>query len=137
MNILCKNLLQHCECSTSLMCVNLNFSCLFISFTSFLIKDAVIYSLSRMLGSNLRVLDLTSCINITDLSVRAIANYLPSLLVLRLGWCKEISDWGLLGMVEPTDCEAKDKLVRFPVLGNKSTVTNILFYNVSFNDSHL
>nr|XP_055049016.1 uncharacterized protein fbxl9 isoform X2 [Misgurnus anguillicaudatus] len=75
------------------------------------IKDAVIYSLSRMLGSNLKVLDLTSCVNITDLSVQAIANYLPSLLMLRLAWCKEISDWGLLGMVEPTkDCEAKDKL---------------------------
>ncbi|XP_051978877.1 F-box/LRR-repeat protein 2-like isoform X1 [Xyrauchen texanus] len=74
------------------------------------IRDAVIYSLTQLLGSNLKKLDLTSCVYLTDLSVRAIATYLPALVVLRLGWCKEISDWGLLGMVEPTkDCEPRDK----------------------------
>ncbi|XP_051975884.1 uncharacterized protein LOC127638406 isoform X3 [Xyrauchen texanus] len=74
------------------------------------IGDSVIYSLTQLLGSNLRELDLTSCICLTDLSVHAIATYLPGLVVLRLGWCKEISDWGLLGMVEPTKhCEPRDK----------------------------
>ncbi|XP_056596703.1 uncharacterized protein fbxl9 isoform X3 [Triplophysa dalaica] len=74
------------------------------------IRDSVMYSLSELLGCNLKVLDLTSCVYLTDLSVRAIATYLPALVVLRLGCCKEISDWGLLGMVEPNkDCESKDK----------------------------
>lgn len=84
--------------------------------TSFLEQDSVMYSLSQLLGSDLKVLDLTSCVYLTDLSVRAIATYLPALVVLRLGWCKEISDWGLLGMVEPTkDCEPRDKEVEFCV----------------------
>ncbi|XP_067291986.1 F-box/LRR-repeat protein 14 isoform X3 [Pseudorasbora parva] len=74
------------------------------------IRDAVMFSLTQLLGSKLRKLDLTSCAYLTDLSVHAIANYLPALVVLRLGWCKEISDWGLLGMVEPTkNCEPSDK----------------------------
>ncbi|XP_058623286.1 F-box/LRR-repeat protein 20 isoform X2 [Onychostoma macrolepis] len=74
------------------------------------IRDTVMFSLTQLLGRNLRELDLTSCVYLTDLSVRAIATYLPALVVLRLGWCKEISDWGLLGMVEPTkDCEPRDK----------------------------
>uniref|UniRef100_A0AAY4DVC5 F-box domain-containing protein n=1 Tax=Denticeps clupeoides TaxID=299321 RepID=A0AAY4DVC5_9TELE len=67
-----------------------------------------IFSMAQLLGSSLRVLDLTSCVYLTDLSVRAIATYLPGLLVLRLGWCKEVTDWGLLGIVEPTkDCEPR------------------------------
>ncbi|XP_062402623.1 uncharacterized protein fbxl9 isoform X1 [Sardina pilchardus] len=70
------------------------------------IRDIAIFSLSQLLGLSLRVLDLTSCVYLTDLSVRSIATYMPGLLVLRLGWCKEITDWGLLGMVEPTkECE--------------------------------
>ncbi|XP_048015084.1 F-box/LRR-repeat protein 3 isoform X2 [Megalobrama amblycephala] len=74
------------------------------------IRDTAIFSLAQLLGSNLRKLDLTSCVYLTDISVRAIATYLPALVVLRLGWCKEISDWGLLGMVEPTkNCEPRDK----------------------------
>ncbi|KAK2867170.1 hypothetical protein QQF64_022850 [Cirrhinus molitorella] len=74
------------------------------------IRDAVMFSLTQLLGRNLRELDLTSCVYLTDLSVRAIATYQPALVVLRLSWCKEISDWGLLGMVEPTkDCEPRDK----------------------------
>ncbi|XP_059392405.1 F-box/LRR-repeat protein 20-like [Carassius carassius] len=74
------------------------------------IKDTVMFSLTQLLGCNLRELDLTSCVCLTDLSVCAITTYLPVLVVLRLGWCKEISDWGLLGMVEPTkDCEPRDK----------------------------
>ncbi|XP_051740736.1 F-box/LRR-repeat protein 14 isoform X2 [Ctenopharyngodon idella] len=74
------------------------------------IRDTAMFSLTQLLGSNLRKLDLTSCVYLTDISVRAIATYLPALVVLRLGWCKEISDWGLLGMVEPTkNCEPRDK----------------------------
>ncbi|XP_035274641.1 dynein regulatory complex subunit 6 [Anguilla anguilla] len=66
------------------------------------VKDLTVFSLAQLLGPSLRVLDLTSCPYLTDLSVRAIATYLPGLVVLRLGWCKEITDWGMLGMVEPT-----------------------------------
>ncbi|XP_026094507.1 F-box/LRR-repeat protein 3 [Carassius auratus] len=74
------------------------------------IRDAVMFSLTQLLSRNLRELDLTSCVCLTDLSVHAIATYLPALVVLRLGWCKEISDWGLLGMVEPTKvCDPRDK----------------------------
>ncbi|KAL0968543.1 hypothetical protein UPYG_G00268210 [Umbra pygmaea] len=65
------------------------------------IRDLAVFSLAQLLGSSLRELDLTSCVYLTDLSVRAIATYLPGLAVLRLGWCKEITDWGLLGMEEP------------------------------------
>lgn len=70
------------------------------------IRDLAVFSLAQLLGTSLRKLDLTSCVYLTDLSVRAIATYLQGLVVLRLGWCKEVSDWGLLGMVEPTkECE--------------------------------
>uniref|UniRef100_A0A672Y6V9 F-box domain-containing protein n=2 Tax=Sphaeramia orbicularis TaxID=375764 RepID=A0A672Y6V9_9TELE len=66
------------------------------------IRDLAVFSLTQLLGDTLRELDLTSCVNVTDLSVRAIATYLHRLVVLRLGWCKEITDWGLLGMVVAT-----------------------------------
>ncbi|KAG9352538.1 hypothetical protein JZ751_020952 [Albula glossodonta] len=66
------------------------------------IKDLTVFSLAQLLGSSLHVLDLTSCQYLTDLSVRSITSYLPGLVVLRLGRCKEITDWGMLGMVEPT-----------------------------------
>lgn len=85
---------------------------LFLLTPSVLKQDTVMFSLTQLLGRNLRKLDLTSCVYLTDLSVHAIVNYLPALLVLRLGWCKEISDWGLLGMLEPTkNCEPRDKEV--------------------------
>ncbi|XP_066504726.1 uncharacterized protein fbxl9 [Hoplias malabaricus] len=67
------------------------------------IRDAAVYSLAQLLGCSLRELDLMSCVYLTDLSVRAIASFLPGLLVLKLGWCKEITDWGLLGIVQPTN----------------------------------
>lgn len=74
------------------------------------IRDSVVFSLAQLLGVHLRELDLSSCVYLTDLSVRAIATFLPALLVLRLGWCKEISDWGLLGMTEPTKhCQPSDR----------------------------
>lgn len=69
------------------------------------IKDLAVFSLTQLLGDTLRELDLTSCVNVTDLSVRSIATYLQRLVVLRLGWCKEVTDWGLLGIVETTECE--------------------------------
>ncbi|TMS05557.1 F-box/LRR-repeat protein 2 [Larimichthys crocea] len=76
------------------------------------------FSLSpSFLGILCHELDLTSCVNVTDLSVRSIATYLQKLVVLRLGWCKEVTDWGLLGMVETTKCdldhETGDKGPRF------------------------
>ncbi|XP_051917664.1 F-box/LRR-repeat protein 2 [Hippocampus zosterae] len=80
-------------------------------------RDEAVFSLTQVLGSSLRELDLTSCVNVTDLSVRAIATYLQGLVVLRLGWCKEVTDWGLLGMVEASVCvldeDKEDKGPRF------------------------
>ncbi|XP_061630977.1 uncharacterized protein fbxl9 isoform X2 [Phyllopteryx taeniolatus] len=72
-------------------------------------RDEAVFSLTQLLGTALRELDLTSCVNVTDLSVRAIATYLRGLVVLRLGWCKEVTDWGLLGMVETSTCELDEE----------------------------
>lgn len=65
--------------------------------------------LAQLLTSSLKELDLTSCFSLTDSSVHAIASYLPGLRVLRLGWCKMITDWGLLGMEEPRDDQDPSK----------------------------
>ncbi|KAM9854037.1 uncharacterized protein fbxl9 [Aulostomus maculatus] len=73
------------------------------------IRDMAVFSLTQLLGNTLRELDLTSCVNVTDLSVCAIATYLQGLVVLRLGWCKYITDWGLLGMVQTDTCEAAEE----------------------------
>ncbi|KAI5617276.1 F-box/LRR-repeat protein 2 isoform X1 [Silurus asotus] len=62
-----------------------------------------VHSLARLLTSSLKELDLTSCDVLTDSSVHAISYYLAGLRVLRLGSCKLITDWGLLGMTEPGD----------------------------------
>ncbi|XP_043937362.1 leucine-rich repeat-containing protein 29 isoform X2 [Protopterus annectens] len=78
-----------------------------------LLKDSTVFSLAKLFGTSLRLLDLTSCLSITDISIRAIIFYLNNLTVLRLGWCKEITDWGLLGMQDPNEehCpETKDDL---------------------------
>ncbi|XP_071092180.1 F-box/LRR-repeat protein 14-like [Haliotis cracherodii] len=48
-------------------------------------------------------LDLGSLFNITDISVHAIAKRLKYLRFLRLAWCKELSDKGLLGLDELDD----------------------------------
>nr|XP_043872138.1 dynein regulatory complex subunit 6 isoform X2 [Solea senegalensis] len=74
------------------------------------IRDLALYSLAQFLGDTLCELDLTSCVNLTDLSVCAIATYLQRLVVLRLGWCKEVTDWGLLGMVERIQYELDNKM---------------------------
>uniref|UniRef100_A0A4W6DCI0 F-box and leucine rich repeat protein n=1 Tax=Lates calcarifer TaxID=8187 RepID=A0A4W6DCI0_LATCA len=87
------------------------------SFSLLSLQDLAVFSLAQLLGDTLCELDLTSCVNVTDLSVCAIATYLQKLVVLRLGWCKEVTDWGLLGMVETTKCvpdeEMGDKGPRF------------------------
>ncbi|XP_072290465.1 uncharacterized protein fbxl9 [Eucyclogobius newberryi] len=61
-------------------------------------RDLAVFSLVQLFGATLRELDLTSCTNVTDLSVRALITFSPGLKVLRLGWCKEVTDFGLLGM---------------------------------------
>ncbi|XP_017329747.1 F-box/LRR-repeat protein 2 isoform X1 [Ictalurus punctatus] len=68
-----------------------------------------ICSLAQLLTSSLKELDLTSCVVLKDSSVRAIASYLPGLQVLCLGSCKLITDWGLLGMEEPSDGKEHSK----------------------------
>ena len=68
-------------------------------------------SLAQLLRDTLCELDLTSCVNVTDLSVCSIATYLHRLTVLRLGWCKQITDWGLLGIVETTKCDPEQEMV--------------------------
>lgn len=103
-------------------------------------QDLAVFSLAQLLGDTLCELDLTSCVNVTDLSVCAIATYLQRLVVLRLGWCKEVTDWGLLGMVETTKCEPDEETVRmtdFPftlklivfVVKGVRTVT-VMFYSL-------
>ncbi|XP_028263466.1 F-box/LRR-repeat protein 14 [Parambassis ranga] len=90
------------------------------------IKDLAVFSLTQLLGDTLRELDLTSCINVTDLSVSAISTYLHKLEVLRLGWCKEVTDWGLLGMVQTTDCETEEEM------GDKGPRFTRTFGNMGF-----
>jgi hypothetical protein len=48
------------------------------------------------------VLDISSC-GITDRAIHYISKYLTNLRVLRLAWCKDISDNGLLGKVDIND----------------------------------
>lgn len=70
------------------------------------------FSFTQLLGDTLRELDLTSCVNLSDLSVCSIATHLQKLVVLRLARCKEITDWGLLGMVEATKNNTDQEMVR-------------------------
>ncbi|KAM8751968.1 uncharacterized protein fbxl9 [Acanthopagrus schlegelii] len=90
------------------------------------IRDLEVFSLTQLLGDTLRELDLTSCVNVTDLSVRSIATYLHRLVVLRLGWCKEVTDWGLLGMVETTKCDPDNET------GDKGPKFTRTFGNMGF-----
>ncbi|XP_035387977.1 F-box/LRR-repeat protein 2 [Electrophorus electricus] len=78
------------------------------------LRDATVYSLAQLLGSGLRELDLTSCVCLTDLSVHAIASFLPGLQVLRLAYCKEITDWGLLGLLEPARSDGLTRDMSMP-----------------------
>lgn len=58
-------------------------------------------SMIPALGLSLRVLDLSSCVALTNRTLQAICTYLTHLSVLRLAWCRELCDWGLLGLEEP------------------------------------
>lgn len=67
------------------------------------LKDASVFSMIPVLGQSLRVLDLSSCVALTNQTLQAICTYLTHLSVLRLAWCKELCDWGLLGLREPSE----------------------------------
>lgn len=60
-------------------------------------------SLISILGPSLRVLDLSSCVALTSRTVQAICAHLSHLSVLRLAWCKELRDWGLMGLEDPSE----------------------------------
>ncbi|KAM7332523.1 hypothetical protein ACRRTK_009231 [Alexandromys fortis] len=65
--------------------------------------DASVLSMIPALGPSLKVLDLSSCVALTNQTMQAICTYLIHLSVLRLAWCKELQDWGLLGLKEPSE----------------------------------
>lgn len=71
-------------------------------------------SLIPLLGPSRRVLDLSSCVGLTNRTLQAICTYLTHLSVLRLAWCKELRDWGLLGLGEPSEEPAQGPQVRDP-----------------------
>uniref|UniRef100_A0A3Q2P7C1 F-box and leucine rich repeat protein n=1 Tax=Fundulus heteroclitus TaxID=8078 RepID=A0A3Q2P7C1_FUNHE len=77
------------------------------------LQDGVLVSLSQLLGGSLKELDLTLCLSLTDLSVCSISARLQRLEVLRLGWCKEVTDRGLLGTVQDSRPETGDGGPRF------------------------
>uniref|UniRef100_A0A6J0V3A5 F-box domain-containing protein n=1 Tax=Pogona vitticeps TaxID=103695 RepID=A0A6J0V3A5_9SAUR len=68
-----------------------------------LLQDCSVIWLAATLSHSLRVLDLSSCISLSNKSVQAIAAHLLQLTVLRLAWCKELTDWGLMGIEEPEE----------------------------------
>lgn len=89
------------------------------------LQDFAVFSFTQLLSDTLRELDLTLCVHVTDLSVRCIAAYLHKLVILRLGWCKEVTDWGLLGIVERPKCDPDQEMVRPTDTGGyRSTVGN-------------
>ncbi|XP_035982911.1 F-box/LRR-repeat protein 3 isoform X2 [Fundulus heteroclitus] len=77
------------------------------------LQDGVLVSLSQLLGGSLKELDLTLCLSLTDLSLCSISAGLQRLEVLRLGWCKEVTDRGLLGTVQDSRPETGDGGPRF------------------------
>lgn len=88
------------------------------------LQDFAVFSFTQLLGETLHELDLTSCTNLTDLSVCSIAAHLRNLVVLRLARCKQITDWGLLGVVEATKNNAEQEMVR-PCCGGNMKWLNI------------
>ncbi|XP_027372097.1 leucine-rich repeat-containing protein 29 isoform X1 [Bos indicus x Bos taurus] len=72
------------------------------------LKDASVLSLIPGLDPRLRVLDLSSCVALTNQTLQAICTYLTRLSVLRLAWCKELGDWGLLGLGEPIQAPSQE-----------------------------
>lgn len=51
---------------------------------------------------------------LTNRTLQAICTYLTQLSVLRLAWCKELQDWGLLGLREPSEEPVQGSQVRDP-----------------------
>ncbi|XP_065781589.1 F-box/LRR-repeat protein 2-like isoform X3 [Muntiacus reevesi] len=81
------------------------------------LKDASVLSLIPALSPRLRVLDLSSCVALTNQTLQAICTYLTHLSVLRLAWCRELGDWGLLGLGEPIKAPLQEpQVLRFPQL---------------------
>ncbi|XP_015276714.1 PREDICTED: leucine-rich repeat-containing protein 29 [Gekko japonicus] len=74
-----------------------------------LLKDSSVIVLAGALSRSLRVLDLSSCTSITNQSLQAISTHLLNLTVLRLAWCKELTDWGLLGVEQPREAQDHSK----------------------------
>ncbi|XP_070554419.1 uncharacterized protein [Ptychodera flava] len=62
-----------------------------------LVQDDVVLAMSKVM-KDLTELELSSCFPLTDKSVNIIAKSFGKLRLLRLGWCKEITDVGLLGL---------------------------------------
>ncbi|GAB5582367.1 F-box/LRR-repeat protein 2 isoform X7 [Prionailurus iriomotensis] len=69
------------------------------------------WGLAQALGSGHRApaplasLSLAYCASLKEMpqTLQAICAYLTHLSVLRLAWCKELQDWGLLGLGEPSE----------------------------------
>ncbi|XP_047383807.1 F-box/LRR-repeat protein 2-like isoform X4 [Sciurus carolinensis] len=81
------------------------------------LKDASVLSLIPALGPSLRVLDLSSCVALSNQTLQAICTYHTHLSVLRLAWCKELCDWGLLGLEESSEKTALyPQVLQFPQL---------------------
>ncbi|XP_040134886.1 uncharacterized protein LOC101954957 isoform X5 [Ictidomys tridecemlineatus] len=81
------------------------------------LKDASMLSLIPALGPSLRVLDLSSCVALSNRTLQAICTYHTHLSVLRLAWCKELRDWGLLGLEESSEKSAMcPQVLQFPQL---------------------
>ncbi|XP_041048355.1 F-box/LRR-repeat protein 2 [Carcharodon carcharias] len=86
-----------CTCQPGLTTLDLT-GCAELTDRSVTAMDSCVFSMGAILHESLRELDLTSCVYITDFSIYVITNYLKGLTALRLGWCKGITDSGLLGM---------------------------------------
>ena len=65
------------------------------------VLDDFVRKLCFTAGPNMEHLDLRSCLHITDVSLHFISRYMKNLQVLKLAWCKEITDCGLLGISNP------------------------------------
>ena len=72
------------------------------------VLDDFVRKFCMVAGHNTKHLDLRSCRPITDLSLHFISRYMKNLQVLRLAWCKEITDCGLLGISNPELGEEDD-----------------------------
>ncbi|XP_031563546.1 F-box/LRR-repeat protein 14-like isoform X2 [Actinia tenebrosa] len=71
-----------------------------------LTTDSVIIACSKVFG-NLQELDISSSLHVTNVGIQAIASSLMDLRVLKLSWCDNVTDHGLLG----TGCQGNNKCV--------------------------